>query len=351
MEYRAKDPVVLLGIARIGFLSLSEKIKLLKNIDSDSSLALLSISELEHLCGRRLRVRNWDGALNVRAAAQEAKILELKRIGYALYFDAAYPALLREIPDAPFMLFYTGEISVLSGKTVSVVGTRLISADGKKAASDFAYAAAEDGVTVISGLAFGADGAAHSGAVDAYYDALENGANLPEGRTAAVLPCGCDTVQPLSHVKLARRILASGGCLVSEYVPGVLGERWRFVHRNRIVAALSPATVIIQAANGSGALITAQYALEYGRDVVFHEAAFSDAAKKLAAAQKKRLEKDFALGRISRTKLESCPEKYLDAGAPVIKDYRDFCACIRERPGERSVPEGARDGAEQELHF
>ncbi len=351
MDYHEKDPAVLVGIARIGFLSLSEKIKLLKNIDSASSLALISIAELEALCGRRLRVRNWDGELNVRAAVQEAKILELKRIGAALYCDAAYPALLREIPDAPFMLFYTGDISVLGGKTVSVVGTRQISADGIVAARDFAYAAAEDGVTVISGLAFGADGAAHSGAVDAYYDALENGAELPAGRTAAALPCGCDTVQPASHVKLARRILSSGGCLVSEYVPGVLGERWRFVHRNRIVAALSPATVIIQAANGSGALITAQYALEYGRDVVFHQAAFSESAKKLAAAQKKRLEKDFALGRISRAKLESCPEKYLDAGAPVVKDYRDFCACLRERPGERSALTGDSDAARQELPF
>lgn len=261
MECKQNNLEFLVSIARISFLSLAEKINLLKNIDSASSLALLSIDEISALCGRALRIKKWDGNRNYHESVREAKIIEAKKIGFALYTDALYPSLLREIPDAPFMLFYIGDISILSGKTVSVVGTRHVTPDGRAAAHDFAYDAVNNGVTVVSGLAFGADAAAHSGAVDAYFDSIENAGNKcksPSGKTAAVLPCGCDTVVPKSNAKLAHNILRSGGCILSEYVPGTETMPWRFVQRNRIIAALSPATVVVQAGNGSGALITAQ---------------------------------------------------------------------------------------------
>lgn len=339
MQIKSAGLETLVSVARLSFLSLSEKINLIKNIDSASSLALLSIEDIGALCRRKLKVRSWDGKRNLSAAVREAKIIEAKKIGFALYADNSYPPLLREISDPPFMLFYTGDISILAGKTVSVVGTRRVTPDGKKAAHDFAYEAAFDGVTVVSGLAFGADAAAHSGAVDAYFDALENvrfSSQYELGKTAAVLPCGCDTVTPKSHIRLAHNILRSGGCLVSEYVPGVEGEPWRFVQRNRIIAALSPAVVVVQAAAGSGALITAQYALEYGREVLFHAASFSESAKRLSDAAFMRLERDFAIGKISRAKLENRPETFIETGAPVIKDYKDFCACLAETPGGRS---------------
>ena len=334
MECKQNNLEFLVSIARISFLSLAEKINLLKNIDSASSLALLSIDEISALCGRALRIKKWDGNRNYHESVREAKIIEAKKIGFALYTDALYPSLLREIPDAPFMLFYIGDISILSGKTVSVVGTRHVTPDGKAAAHDFAYDAVTEGVTVVSGLAFGADAAAHSGAVDAYFDSIERGGGkAASGKTAAVLPCGCDTVVPKSNARLAHNILRSGGCILSEYVPGTESMPWRFVQRNRIIAALSPATIVVQAANGSGALITAQFALEYNRELMFHAAALSEAARKIGEASLRRLQKDFALGNISRSKLENSPEKFLEAGAPVIKDYKDFCVCLKEMPG------------------
>jgi len=333
MECKQNNLEFLVSVARISFLSLAEKINLLKNIDSASSLALLSIDEIGALCGRALRIKKWDGNRNYHESVREAKIIEAKKIGFALYTDALYPSLLREIPDAPFMLFYIGDISILSGKTVSVVGTRHVTPDGRAAAHDFAYDAVTEGVTVVSGLAFGADAAAHSGAVDAYFDSIESGGKAASGKTAAVLPCGCDTVVPKSNARLAHNILRSGGCILSEYVPGTESMPWRFVQRNRIIAALSPATVVVQAANGSGALITAQFALEYNRELMFHAAALSESAKKIGEASLRRLQKDFALGNISRSKLENSPERFLESGAPVIKDYKDFCVCLKEMPG------------------
>ena len=111
---------------------------------------------------------------------------------------------------------------------------------------------------------------------------------------------------------------------------------WRFVQRNRIIAALSPATVVVQAANGSGALITAQFALEYNRELMFHAAALSESARKTGEASLRRLQKEFVLGNISRSKLENSPERFLESGAPVIKDYKDFCVCLKEMPGGHS---------------
>lgn len=337
MECKQNNLEFLVSVARISFLSLAEKINLLKNIDSASSLALLSIDEIGTICGRSLRIKKWDGNRNLCESVREAKIIEAKKIGFALYTDALYPSLLREIPDAPFMLFYIGDISILSGKTVSVVGTRHVTPDGRAAAHDFAYDAVNNGVTVVSGLAFGADAAAHSGAVDAYFDSIERGdGKAASGKTAAVLPCGCDTVVPKSNARLAHNILRSGGCILSEYVPGTESMPWRFVQRNRIIAALSPATIVVQASNGSGALITAQYALEYNRELMFHAAALSESARKTGEASLRRLQKDFALGNISRSKLENSPEKFLESGAPVIKDYKDFCVCLKELPGGHS---------------
>ncbi len=337
MECKQNNLEFLVSVARISFLSLAEKINLLKNIDSASSLALLSIDEIGAICGRSLRIKKWDGNRNLCEAVREAKIIEAKKIRFVLYTDALYPSLLREIPDAPFMLFYIGDISILSGKTVSVVGTRHVTPDGRAAAHDFAYDAVNNGVTVVSGLAFGADAAAHSGAVDAYFDSIERGdGKAASGKTAAVLPCGCDTVVPKSNARLAHNILRSGGCILSEYVPGTETMPWRFVQRNRIIAALSPATVVVQAGNGSGALITAQYALEYNRELMFHAAALSESARKTGEASLRRLQKDFALGNISRSKLENSPERFLESGAPVIKDYKDFCVCLKELPGGHS---------------
>lgn len=337
MECNEKDPLLLISLHRITFLTLAEKIILLKKLDSFNALALMSIEDIISTCGRNISRAVWNGRENLRAAQKELAIVQSKKINYVTYLEPEYPALLREIPDAPLLLFYRGNLNCLAGKTVSVVGTRKITAEAKKATVRFAYDAVNAGYTVVSGLANGVDGAAHTGAVEAYYDCAEKSASLPEGKTAAILPCGCDTVTPASHARLAEKILISGGCLISEYVPGTPAENWRFVQRNRIIAALSPSTVVMQAPAGSGALITADFALGYGRDVVFHKAAFSEMAVAVKKAVEKDLDAKLALGKVSKYKRENTPEKYLEAGAPVVNDFQDFCCCITEIPGTRNV--------------
>lgn len=166
----------------------------------------------------------------------------------------AYPGLLGELHDPPEALFVRGETALLSEPGVAVVGARSCSAYGAQVARSLARELAAAGLVVVSGLARGVDGEAHRGA-------LESG-----GRTVAVLGCGIDRDYPLSHAELARRIVASGA-VVSEYPVGIEPAPWRFPARNRIIAGLSLATVVVEARERSGALITADFALELGRDV------------------------------------------------------------------------------------
>lgn len=326
--------VLTLSVARIPFLDFNQKKKLLKNLDSPQSLALQSIEDIYKLLQcQKVSKAYWNGSDNLRMANAEA--YQCKRLGIRilLHSDEAYPENLRQTADPPLLLFVRGDERLLNGPCVSVVGTRRLSMAGREAAKSFAYDAALDGRNVVSGLAYGADACAHQGALNAYFD---NTPALGIGRTIAVLPCAIDEIVPYSNKKLAAQILQSGGCIVSEYAPGTPTQKRNFVARNRIVAGLSEATVVIEAPNGSGALITADFALEEGRDVFFHEAAFGEAAECISRTIKSGLEKDFAVGRVSKFKLENCPERFLKAGAPVIKDYKDFCVALTEMPGTRS---------------
>ena len=324
-----------LSVARIPFLDFNQKKKLLKNLDSPQSLVLQSMEDIYKLLQcQKVSKPYWNGADNLRMA--KAEVYQCKRLGIKLllYDDPLYPEALRQIADPPFLLFVRGNENLLGGPNVSVVGTRRLSTAGREAAKSFAYDAAMDGCNVVSGLAYGADACAHQGALDVFYD---NSGAEGLGRTIAVLPCAIDEVVPYTNKRLAAQILQSGGCLVSEYAPGTPTQKRNFVARNRIVAGMSEATVVIEAPNGSGAVITADFALEEGRDDFFHEVAFGDAAESIAQTVKSGLEKDFAAGRVSKYKLENCPERFLKAGAPVIKDYKDFCVALTEMPGMRST--------------
>lgn len=333
--------ILTLSVARISFLDFNQKKKLLKKLDSPHSLALQSIEEIFKLaeCGEKLRAV-WNGPENLRMAQAEAWQCSRLGIKILMHEDEGYPESLRQISDPPFILFARGDESLLCGRCVSVVGTRRLSQAGREAARSFAYDAALDGCNVVSGLAGGADACAHTGAVDAFYEAQKDSSicrgKVP-GHTIAVLPSGIDNVVPYTNKRLAAAVLQSGGCIVSEYGPGVPAGKWQFIARNRIVAGLSEATVVIEAPVGSGALITADFALEDGRDVMFHEVAFGAAASRISEVVRAELEKSFATGRVSKYKMENRPEKFLSAGAPVIKDYKDYCAALVEPPGERSA--------------
>jgi DNA processing protein len=166
------------------------------------------------------------------------------------------PPLLSEIHDPPTRLFArgNGDPAILGGTAVAVVGARACSPYGKQVARMLGRELAGAGVVVVSGLARGVDGEAHRGALDA------------GGHTVAVLGCGIDRDYPAVHASLARAI-AERSLLLSEYEPGVEPAPWRFPARNRIIAGLCAATVVVEARERSGALITADFALEGGREV------------------------------------------------------------------------------------
>jgi DNA processing protein len=166
------------------------------------------------------------------------------------------PELLRQIHDPPRALFLRGHgaAELLSRPAVAIVGARACSPYGAQVARMLGRQLAAAGLVVVSGLARGVDGEAHRGALES------------DGLTVAVLGCGIDRDYPAAHAELARRI-CERGLVVSEYEPGVEPAPWRFPARNRIIAGLAAATVIVEARERSGALITADFALEDGRDV------------------------------------------------------------------------------------
>jgi DNA processing protein len=166
------------------------------------------------------------------------------------------PALLRAIHDPPERLYLrgAGDVQLLTRPAVAVVGARACSSYGAQVARLLGRELAAAGVVVVSGLARGVDGEAHRGALET------------DGHTVAVLGCGIDRDYPAAHAGLARAI-AERSVLVSEYEPGVEPAAFRFPARNRIVAGLCAATVVVEARERSGALITADFALEEGREV------------------------------------------------------------------------------------
>jgi DNA processing protein len=170
--------------------------------------------------------------------------------------EPLYPARLRAIHDPPPGLFVRSRSVLHLGdvRVAAIVGARACSAYGSTVAHGLARELSDAGVIVVSGLARGVDAAAHRGA-------------LAAGRTLAVLGCGIDRDYPRAHASLAGEI-AESGWIVSEYAPGVEPAPWRFPARNRIVAGLADATIVVEARERSGALITADFALEEGREVL-----------------------------------------------------------------------------------
>jgi len=176
-------------------------------------------------------------------------------IGLVSLGDDRYPPLLREIRDAPPLLFFLGDIHLLREPSVALVGSRSASAYGRERAFALARDLAEAGVSVVSGMALGIDGQAHAGALEA------------GGKTVAVLGCGVDVVYPRRHARLYERI-AEQGVLISEYPCGTRPDGFRFPARNRIIAGLCRGVVVVEATRKSGSLITARLALDQGREVM-----------------------------------------------------------------------------------
>lgn len=193
-------------------------------------------------------------ALSERHLAEE---LRAAQCWASCRHDGVYPAGLRDAADAPWALIGRGDPGLLDGLepfgAVTVVGSRRATSYGREVARELGRDLARAGIVVVSGLAFGIDGCAHRGAVDA-------------GRTIAVLGCGPDIPYPAAHRALWRRI-GEEGLVLSELPPGAAPWRWTFPARNRIMAALAGMTVVVEAAARSGSLITADLAADLGRDL------------------------------------------------------------------------------------
>jgi DNA processing protein len=184
--------------------------------------------------------------------------LERARVEAVCRHGTAYPEPLHELPDAPAALFCRGRVELLAATgrepAVTIVGTRDASPYGLDVAHDLGRGLAAAGITTISGMALGVDAAAHRGALGG------------RGPTIAVLACGPDVAYPRRHRDLHGQI-SDRGLVVSELPPGQRAYRWSFPARNRIMAALARLTVVVEAGEGSGTLITATFAQELGRAV------------------------------------------------------------------------------------
>lgn len=190
--------------------------------------------------------------------AAEAELAWCTREGIRLWtlFDADYPEALKAEPYLPLVLYQRGPLDLNARPAVAVVGTRTPSDYGRRQAARFATALAEAGVNVVSGLAYGIDGEAHKAAL-----------HTPGGTTTAVLGHGLDRIYPAKHAQLARQIAERGGAVLSEFPRGTGPEPQNFPHRNRIIAGLCRATIVIEAAETGGALITGRLAFELNREV------------------------------------------------------------------------------------
>ncbi len=166
----------------------------------------------------------------------------------------AYPALLRQIPDPPLVLYAIGRTELLARPSLAIVGSRNASLQGAANARAFAHAMGTAGLTIVSGLALGIDAAAHEGALGT------------DGSTVAVTGTGADRIYPPANAALARRIAAEG-CIISECSLGDGPRSGHFPMRNRIISGLARGVLVVEAAAGSGSLITAHVAAEQGRDV------------------------------------------------------------------------------------
>jgi len=242
------------AIEGVGDSTILSLIQVWKNPDA---VLRASLDELIHEgCNRRLAVaiRRGPTAEASRRIDRELASLERMSVEVRTILNPSYPARLRTIPDPPPLLYITGTLTDQDDLAIAVVGARRATAAGRVLTEELAMSLAESGMTVVSGLARGADAAAHRGA-------LAGG-----GRTIAVLGCGIDRTYPVEHGRLRRDIEARGAVL-SELPLGTTPDSHNFPRRNRIISGLSLGVVVTEAAIDSGSLITARLAADQGREV------------------------------------------------------------------------------------
>jgi len=243
-----------LALTRIEGLGVRGCHKVIEHFGSPQAAYMASLTELES-CGIPARVAQAIFAQSALKEAEKEVEEAAKAECHIVAFDSGeYPPLLKQIPDAPLLLYVRGDVNVVAQYAVAIVGTRRPSAYGSSVAHRLAHDLAERRLVVVSGLARGVDSAAHRGALEA------------KGNTVAVLGSGINVIYPRENKRLADEIAASGA-VISEFPLGTGPTPENFPIRNRIISGLSLGVVIVEAAEYSGSLITARLALEQNREV------------------------------------------------------------------------------------
>ena len=243
-----------LTISLLPGLYVTEKLRLMDEFDGEDDLFVQSKIDIEKIIERSLK-NFWDISEVRDRAGRIDTICRMRSIKWVSSSSCDYPPLLREAYDPPPVIFYKGSLPHPEKSLIGIVGTRKPSQSAGEQIYKIAGNLGRAGISVVSGLALGIDAMAHRGNL------------IGSAPGYAVLGCGIDEVYPSANKPLAKRILDSGGALISEYPPGSTLGKWMFPARNRIIAALSRSVLIAEAPVKSGALITAAFALEQGKDL------------------------------------------------------------------------------------
>ena len=238
------------GVGYARYRALLEQFGSPENIRQAERGELLRVSGIGRVLAERIIAFDWDAELS-----REMAVADRGDVRIVTLADEDYPAELHDLFDPPLCLYIRGKLPENFERSIAIVGSRRISRYGRDAAEMFAREAVECGFTVYSGLAAGIDTVAHR-------TVTEN-----NGRTIGVLGAGLMHMYPQENIALAREIIANGGAVISEFPLNYPISRHNFPRRNRIVAAMSRATLVVEAGVESGALITAHQAAELGRDV------------------------------------------------------------------------------------
>jgi len=243
-----------LVISLLPGLKITDKITLLQVFEDEDKLFVQSKRNMEEILNHEL-LEFWDiTEIHDKAGSIDTNC-RMRSINWVSWNDADYPPLLRESYDPPAVIFYMGKLPNPEKSLLGMVGTRNPSPQSAEQAYKIAGNIGKAGISVISGLAMGIDAMSHRGNL------------IGNAPGYAVLGSGIDQVYPSVNRPLAKRILDSGGAIISEYPPGVRPSKWTFPARNRIIAAMSRGVLIVEAPKKSGALITADFALNMGKDL------------------------------------------------------------------------------------
>ncbi len=241
-----------IALARIRGLGRDQKARLLELWGSPAAVFEHATPWFEHAWGVEA-LPLLGGGPDLEAAARELDAVRKLGLDILIRGRPGFPRALEEMPDAPLLLYTRG--SLPEGPALAMVGSRRPSSRSRHLARALAAELAFDGVVIVSGLAYGIDAACHEGALSA------------GGQTVTVLANGLDRARPVGNRGLARRILASGGAWLSEYPPGQQYQRHHYPERNRLISGLARATLVVEARERSGSLVTAKHALAQGRSL------------------------------------------------------------------------------------